>query len=124
MKFKKRVIYFFNIKFILKEGDYPIIPEQRLREIPLDKWLSFVIYFEEKIIFLCRCNFIFCVYFAENFILGRIRKVAIQEHINKTNSQNRRNLNSTNLQTKSTASENSVSTGSWHVALRKCKYIF
>ena len=33
------------------------------------------------------------MYFAENFILGRIRKVAIQKHINKTHSQNRRNLN-------------------------------
>ena len=46
-------------------------------------------------------------------------KVTIQEHINKTHSQNTRNLNSSNLQTKSTGSENSVSVGSWHVALRK-----
>ena len=28
---------------------------------------------------------------------------------------------STNLQTKSTSSENSVSMGSWHVALKKCR---
>ena len=54
-------------------------------------------------------------------MLGRIYKVAIQEHINKSHSQNRRNLNSSNLQSKPTGSENSVSAGSWHVALRKCR---
>ena len=52
--------------------------------------------------------------------------MAIQEHINKIHSQNRRNLSnimedSINLQTKSTGSENSASVGSWHVALRKCR---
>ena len=52
--------------------------------------------------------------------------MAIQEHINKTHSQNRRNLTSTmedsiKLQTKSTGSENSVNARSWNVALRKCR---
>ena len=51
-------------------------------------------------------------------------EVAIQEHINKTHSQNRRNLNNTNLETKFTGSQNSVSVGSWHVALRKCRVLF
>ena len=50
--------------------------------------------------------------------------MAIQEHINKTHSQNRRNLNNTNLETKFTGSQNSVSVGSWHVALRKCRVLF
>ena len=59
-----------------------------------------------------------CV-FGLKFHPRRICKVAIQEHINKTHSQNRRNLNNSNLQTKSTGSENSVSAGSWYVALRK-----
>ena len=31
---------------------------------------------------------------------------------------------STNLKTKTTSSENSVSVGSWHVALRKCRIHF
>ena len=31
---------------------------------------------------------------------------------------------SANLQTKSTSSENNVSVGSWHVALRKCRLPF
>ena len=87
--------------------------------ITLDMWLSFFIYFAEKRSILCWCNFILCVYLAWNFMLGRICKVTIREHMNKPNSQNRRNLNSINLQTKSTGSENSVSVGSWHVALRK-----
>ena len=50
--------------------------------------------------------------------------MAIQEHINKTHSQNTRNLNTTNLQAKPTGSENSVSVGSWRVALRKCRIPF
>ena len=42
-------------------------------------------------------------------MLGRICKVTIQEHIQNNHPQNRRNLNSSILQTKSTGSENSVS---------------
>ena len=87
--------------------------------ITLDMGLSFFIYFAEKRSILRWCNFILCVYFAWNFMLGRICKVTIQEHINKPNSQNRRNLSIINLQTKSAGSENSVSVGSWYVALRK-----
>ena len=64
-----------------------------------------------------------CIYPKSSFS-GRICKVAIQEHINKTHSQNRKNLSSTNLQTKSATSENSVSPESWHMALRKCRYQF
>ena len=44
--------------------------------------------------------------------------------LTKTHSQNRRNLNGTNLQTRSTGSENSVSVVSWHVQLRKCRIPF
>ena len=87
--------------------------------ITLDMGLSFFIYFAEKRSILCWCNFILCVYFAWNFMLGRICTVTIQEHINKPNSENRRNLSIINLQTKSAGSENSVSVGSWYVALRK-----
>ena len=118
------MIYFFTSSLSRRHLTTQFIREHRLRQIPLDMWLSFFIYFAEKRIFLCWCNFILCAYFAQNFILGRTCKVTIQEHINKTHSQNRRNLNRSNLQTKSTGSENSVSVGSWHLALRKCRILF
>ena len=38
---------------VYPEGNYPIIPEHRLREIPLKTWLSFFIYFAEKRSFFC-----------------------------------------------------------------------
>ena len=51
-------------------------------------------------------------------------EVNIQKHIYKTYPQNRKNLNNSNLQTKSTGSEKSISVGSSHVALRKCRIPF
>ena len=41
----------FYIKLILKAFNYPIFREHRLREIPLDMWLSFSIYFAEREVF-------------------------------------------------------------------------
>ena len=58
-----------------------------------------------------------CILLKISSILGRICNVTIQEHINKTHSQNRKNLDSSNPQTKATGSENKVSVGSWHVSL-------
>ena len=66
---------------VYPEGNCPIIREHILREMPLHKWLSFFIYFGQKRSFLCCCNFTLCVYFTQNFILGRICKVAIFKNI-------------------------------------------
>ena len=95
----------------------------------LDKWLSFFIYFAEKRSFFCVTATLFCV-----CVLLKTCKMTIFKNIltklkTKTNSQNRRNLSSImedsiNFQTKPTGSENSVSVGSWHVALRKCRIPF
>ena len=38
---------------VYPEGNYPIIREHRLREIPLDQWLGFFIYILEKRSFFC-----------------------------------------------------------------------
>ena len=83
-------------------------------------WVSSCTLQKREVFFILVELYFKCV-FCLKLHLGRICKKAIQEHINKTHSQNRRNLKSTNLQTKPTGSEISVSVGSWHVSLKKCR---
>ena len=79
--------------------------------------------------FFCVALTSFCVYILlKTSSLVKFVKAIFKNILTKADSQNR-NFNiimedSINLQTKSTGSENSVSVGSWPVALRKCRTPF